>query len=522
MRRSVRLLLLVLLLAMLAGCGDASLTSRQAQATAVAGGCWPYGVVQPPPPSPAAATATPRIQPPDAPPPAMPAALATATPAVVYPMCTPAPLTPTLTPTPTTPTTPVPAPTAQPPAAISAAHELQDAAGVVSERGLAWAHSPRTNGPVIAWVSFAWRADQETDGLVWVTSRTASGAWHDPQTVNIQPVTSNYGRVALAVAPSGSIRLLYGSGDVGAGITSTIFEVVSDDDGATWSLPRAITDGGIQTLRADYQGGWHALAIGPEPFNAQLRYGYAPAAGTWQWRAIPGASDEYLGDLALLELRGQTARFALTAQGLGGGRLDLYRSDDGLTWVRVPMPQLAGAIDNPTLRPQVLAVPRGDGLVVLSWSNYGSGRVAATVSTDGGLTFGPPEVIALHDASAAISDEWSHGILPSVVYDPEADALAASWVEFAKGSPDTFPFPVQTNLAVRPLDAPLGEPWRFAVTPVTRDEPRTVLDPQRRAYLVATPDGAAAGLLIIDERNYQHRLTYRDIRLSALTTQAES
>lgn len=524
MRRSTLLLLLVLTSAgLLAGCGAVPVTARQARATAEAGGCWPYGVRQPLRPTPRPPTATPRIQSPVAPPTAPP--VASSTPWVVYPTCTPAPLTPTVTPIPTDTPRPYVPPTPQPPAAISAPQELQDSIGVVRERGLSWAYNPRANGPVIAWIAYGWRPDEGTDGQVWVVSRGPRGAWRDPQTVNTTPVVRTYGGVAVAAAPNGELRLLYASGDPDT--VSTLYEVTSSDDGATWSLPRELTQGSIQALRVDSSGGWHALIIGPEPFDSQLRYGYAPAGGPWQWAAITGAGREIRADLALLELDGRTSRLIITTRkgspDLPQPHLHIYRSDDGANWTRAtqaPMPE--GAISDPTIRPLIIAVPRGDGLVATAWSNYGSGRVLASISTDGGNYFGPVEIIAQHSADGSVTEETDYGIEPGLAYDPEADALAASWNEIETGAGETFPWPTRSFLAWRPVDRAMGEPWIAAVTPDTIEQPRPVLDPQRRTYLFATPDGAHAGLLIVDERNYQSRVSYREVHLPTLTTQAES
>ena len=90
------------MLAILAGCMP-PLTGDQARATAVAGGCWPYGYHQPVTPAPRelprAGTPTPHPY-------------ATV---VAYPGCTPLPQTPTATVRPTLVPTPAPRPTPPPP-----------------------------------------------------------------------------------------------------------------------------------------------------------------------------------------------------------------------------------------------------------------------------------------------------------------------------------------------------------------------------------------------------------------------
>jgi|APCry1669189070_1035195.scaffolds.fasta_scaffold11664_1 BNR repeat-like domain len=524
-RNPIRVLIGMLLISGLAaGCGSVPLTTGQAQATAVAGGCWPYGVIQPIPVTPPI-PATPRIPPPVMPPTTMPDARVT--PWTVSPTCTPAPLTPTVTPVPTRTPRPWVAPTPQPPAAISSAQELQDANGMVRERGIAWAYNPRSAGPVVAWIAYGSRADERSDGQVWVASRGPSGGWRDPQSVTTAVVEKNWGGLGLAAAPDGSLRLLYATGDPKPGMISTIYEVRSADDGVTWSLPQALTRGGVQALRADSRGDWHALIIGPTPFEDQLFSGVAFATGAWQWTPVPGARREYRADLAVLELGGHVTREILTVHqdspDLPTPHAHLFGSEDGGAWIRATqVPPSAAAIRDPVIRPQILAVPRGNGLVVAAWSNYGRGTVVATISTDGGRTFGPTEVIAQQQPDGGIVPPVSYGTEPSLAYDPEADVLLASWVEVATREGQPSPFPTRSFVAWRPLDHPLGQPWIGAATPDTLDQPRPLLDPQRRAYLFATPDGAHAGLILIDERNFQWRVSVRDVHLPTLTSHAES
>lgn len=505
-RNPVRVLIVILLVSgITAGCGSVPLTTGQARATAVAGGCWPYGVMPPIPATPDA-----RV-----------------TPETIFPTCTPAPLTPTVTPVPTRTPRPWVPPTPQPPAAISSAQELQDANGIVRERGIAWAYNPRSAGPVVAWIAYGSRADERSDGQVWVASRGPSGAWRDPQSVTTVVVEKDWGGLGLAAAPDGSLRLLYATGDPKPGMISTVYEVRSDDDGVTWSLPQALTQGGVQALRADSTGGWHALLIGPHPFDSQLMYGDAPATGAWQWSPVSGEARAYRADLALREHGGRVTRHIVAVRtgtdDLPLSYVHLYTSDDGTQWTQATqVPPSAAAIRDPVIRPQILAVPRGTGLVVAAWSNYGRGTVVATISTDGGRTFGPTEVIAQQQPDGGIVPPVSYGREPSLAYDPEADVLLASWVEVATREGQPYPWPTRSFVAWRPLDRPLGQPWIGAATPDTLDQPRPLLDPQRRAYLFATPDGAHAGLILIDERNFQWRVSVRDVHLPTLTTHAES
>ncbi|MFV9507608.1 MAG: hypothetical protein AB4911_23910 [Oscillochloridaceae bacterium umkhey_bin13] len=76
-------------------------------------------------------------------------------------------------------------------------------------------------------------------------------------------------------------------------------------------------------------------------------------------------------------------------------------------------------------------------------------------------------------------------------------------------------------MKTRRITEPPGSDWDGARTPDAAGAPR-LLDPQRRTYLYATPDGRYAGIIIVDERNFQSRISYRDIVLPELTTAGES
>lgn len=478
-----------------------------ARATAVAGGCWPYGVGQPGP------TATPLVQPtpdpalpPADPPPAM----------VIYPTCVPGPLTPTLTPEPTHPPTPHPLSTQIPAGSVLAGEsEVGDFAGAVDARGLAWAWNPRTNTPVIAFISYASSPNIYGDGQVWVRAMDRNGHWGQAQTLNPAPVTQFYGSVELAVTPDGHAIAVYGTGNPKS--DATIWVVESEDGGHTWGPSISLGHtGAAYDLKADGEGGLHLLINTPEVFRSSAVYGYrAPGGTSWQWSTIDGAQ-WYTGEITVLPVAGGLRRLAVLTTDRPSARLIIVRSDDGVTWSHVPfqydrwLPE-----SNPTIRPSIIAVPRGDGLVAVAWSCYGAGGVFATVSQDGGQSFSPAERIGMEATDGAISDDWGYGTHPSLVYDARSDMLVALWVEVQTGS-EIWPAPLRTYLAARSLDATPGDDWMYARTPQNLDSFTPPQISTTRTLLYGSADGWHHMFVSIDERNMQYRVTTQPILISGL------
>ena len=528
MFRLLRVVLPLLAMAGLLGaCGVP--TASQARATAVAGGCWPYGVHQPAPTETPRAQATSPIVPvvptlgPGTPTPTVRPSATPEPPLVVYPTCTPAPLTPTLTPEPTSPPPTIPPQTPQRPGnTLGSRVEIGDPAGAINLRGLSLAYNPVTEAPVVSYLSFGWTSNIYADGLIWVRAQNPSGSWSTAQSVNPKPVTQYYGGARPAVMPDETILVAYAGGDPKN--DSPIWLVQSSDLGRTWGDPVPTgRSGSVYDLDVDRDGGIHLLISDGMVFNGTALYGYrAAGSASWKWSS-PIANSQYTGELALITVGGVTRRVIVLAAGEPAHDLGIYRSDDGETWTRLPFDYDQLLPDsNPTIRPTILAVQRGDGLVAVAWSSYGAGGVFAAVSLDGGESFGPAERIAMHAADGAIDSEWDYGVQPSIAYDAVSDQLATVWVEVETDGGEIFPWPTRSYLAVRPLDAPLGSDWQYAVTPQNRDRVKPPLVSRGRSLLFGTTDGRRHWLVTLDERNTQYRVGIEPVYLPALLDAGES
>ncbi len=496
----------------------------EARQTAVAGGCWPYAVPQPLPTAPARNRPTSPVAPspnPHVPTPTFGPSRTPVPTQVVYPICTPAPRTPTLTPPPPSPLPPIVPQTPQPIwPALRDAVELGDPAGMIDWRGIHSAYNAQTGGVVVAYITFAWSPHRYADGLVWVRVQDRQGNWADAQTVNPQPVTQFYGGVRVAVAPTGTIWVTYGSGDPRT--AAPLWLVKSEDAGATWSTPVAVgIEGRVIDFDIDSQGGMHYLVSTPEVFYGTATYGYrAPGATTWQWTPLGGRP--VAGDMALLEQDGRIVRFILATSDRPPS-LVVLRSTDGRQWTPLPVDYdtwLPGQW--PVMRPCIIAVPRGAGLIAAIWGTYGTTGVYAAMSLDGGETWTPGEQIAQHASDGAISRAWDYGTDPAIVYDVVSDRLAASWIEVETDGGDIFPVPVRTYLAVRDLDAPPGAAWQHAIVPsnVGRFTPPRLSD--QRSTLWGTADGQHHWMVSLDDRNYQFRLRFQHVWMPALLDLGQS
>jgi hypothetical protein len=393
---------------------------------------------------------------------------------------------------------------------------------MVDLRGVSLAYNPKTDAPVVSYISFAWTSQAYRDGLVWLRAQSPSGSWGTAQSVNPSPVTQFYGGARPAVLPDGTIVVAYGQGDPKG--DASLWLTRSKDLGRRWSAPERIgRSGSIYDLDVDHEGGLHLLISDGSVFYGDAVYGYlAPGGSSWRW-SEPIAGSQYIGEIALLETGAGIRRLVVLGTERPGPALTLARSDDGVTWERIPFQYdrwLPGSW--PTIRPTIIAIPRGDGLVAVAWSNYGVGAVYATVSTDGGSTFGPAERIAQHAADGQLSPEVDYGQQPSLAYDAVTDQLAAVWVEVETGAGEVFPSPTRSFLAVRRLDAPPGADWEYAVTPENRDTVRPPLVARSRAVLFGTADGRHHWLVTLDERNTQYRVGIEPVNLPALLDAGQS
>ncbi|HEU4328686.1 MAG TPA: hypothetical protein VFS21_36450 [Roseiflexaceae bacterium] len=390
------------------------------------------------------------------------------------------------------------------------------------------AYDPARGRLAVAWLS--WGADL-TDSYaaqVWVRVQGAGGRWEDAQTLNQLPVRAFFGGLALTWQPDGALVAAYGDG------RGTVWLRERPASGGAWGAPERLGSGQISALLTDEAGALHALLLsGRQVVQGLPRYGVRIPGDVWRWQAVP-AGLSYNGQLALATAPdGALRRFVLVNDATGTGHpLTLFRSDDGAAWTALPMP-LGCCLPRPE-RPTATSLlaargPDGAGVVAVAWSQpAGPGPVAggvfAAVSRDGGLSFGPEEVIAQHRADGSFGDERGGrvgGFEPSLAYNRETHQLAVSWVEDDLDQPGHATSAsnriVRTRLASRALD-PDADGWTYAMTPDSSDPlgPPVLSDWGIRGHLWGDAQGTHAWLLAIDERNMQSAIQLYPLDLPGL------
>jgi hypothetical protein len=390
------------------------------------------------------------------------------------------------------------------------------------------------NRLAVAWL--AWGADLANSyaGDVWVRVQGQGSAWEDAEAINLAPVRAYFGGLGLAWASDGTLVAAYGDGN------GAIW--LHERRQGRWSAPERLGSGQLSALQTDAGGTLHALIIsGRAVVQGQPRYGVRGADGRWAWSDLPTGTS-YNGQLALLPLpdaadtapsQPRLRRFVLISDATGEGHpLTLFRSDDGVRWTAIPMP-LGCCLPRPEhpAATSLLAAPgpNGVGVVAVAWSQpAGPGRVAggvfAAVSIDGGLSFGPEEVIAQHRADGSFADGQGGtigGFEPSLAYDREIRQLAVSWVEDDLNQPGRSASSsnriVRTRLAGRAL-TPDTEGWTDAITPAAHDPlgPPVLTGWGVRGHLWGDAAGERHWLLAIDERNGQARISVQPLDLPGL------
>ena len=484
-------LLILGVLVFLGGCA-LPLTPSEARATAVAGGCWPYGVEQRPLPTP---TGTAQPTPPP------------------YPTCPPAPNTPTLTPQPPTPLPTIPALTPAPPTGGTRT-VLDDPAGVVTREGLAWT-ATREGLPVVAWISFGATPDVYHDGQVWVRSLLPSGMWTPTQSVNVAPVSQTYGGLALATTTDGGIHLLFSTGDPKG--DATVWIVTSADGGMTWTLPAAIgATGSVRGAIGMPDGSLAVLVTGPAPLQGAAAL-WTLRQGTWQSAPVSSLNARFVAFGRSVTPEGQPVLLAALVDDPLTRLVLARRVGDG-PWEEqsLPLAQWYGpeAISDPVLTTTTT------GEVALAWWSYGSGGVFAMRSADSGATWTPWERIAMHDADGRLSDGTNpipYGKQPSLVWAASVERFVASWVEL---DPDATVWPPPDRTFVSSVGTraiPADATWQEAMTPQRHAEQRDApLLAQGSGALWGSADGTRAWVVVIETRNQQYRLRIESVNLDEL------
>ncbi len=527
----MRRLFAILLVLVLTACAP-PLMPEQVRATAVAGGCWPYGYDQPDTPVPPATvrpgTPTPTPQPT----------------VLAYPACTPEPGKPTATVRPTSTPTPTVRPTPPPPALKGGQDELGQQPGTVtpwarSTRSPALAIRPQDGRAAVAWLVWGGGPDAYA-GDVWVRVQSRNGRWIDGQTLNVAPVSRFFGGLGITWTMSDTIAVAYGGED------TQIYLVSSRDAGASWG---ATEDTGLRGrvigLKSDAAGTLYLLALIDGPGDGQ--YGYpvlvrhTPGGGrTVSARIAPGL--QYSGDLALVQPTGQAPHLyaILTDWDRTDGHFPstvtlAASTDGGQTWGARQLNDGAKVRKEAIVATSVVAAQRPDGSIVVAgaWSQTPgpgpvAGAVQARVSLDGGTSWGAVETIAQHRSDGRFTDDpgdpaYLGGFEPSLAYEVTTDGIAASWVEDDLSRRDARDSSssnrsVRTLLAARPLDD--GATWRFTVTPDgAPDTPPQLTSWGQRGALWGSSDGRWQWLTVVDERNFQSRVLAQPLMLSALLVQ---
>ena len=527
---------LLLLIPLLLSACMPPLTADQARATAITGGCWPYGYDQPVTPAPAAAvrvgTPTPAVQPS----------------VVAYLACAPLANTPTATIRPTRVPTPAPRPTPPPPALNGGREVIGQQPGLAtplarSTRTPALAIRPQDGHAAVAWLSWGGGPDVYA-GDVWVRVQGESGRWMDSQTLNRAPVKSFFGGLGATWTLSDTIAVAYGGGAFDG--DTRIYVAASSDAGASWGAPEATgLRGRVVSLKSDSVGVIYLLALVAGPADGQTGYPVlARRAPGGMWTVSPHllAQQYYSGDLALVEPVGQAPQvFAILTDASGvpatpRSAVTLLASrDSGATWQARDLYDSNQVGAGMVIATSIVAGQRPDGSIVVAaaWSQTPgpgpvAGAVQARISLDGATSWGTVEMIAQHDAHARFTDDLADpsyvgGFEPALAYDAGTDRLAASWVEDDLSRRDnrntsSSNRSVRTLLAARSLE-PNGA-WEFAITPHNRtNEPPQLTEWGLRGALWGTSDGRWQWLTMIDERNLQARILAQPVSLTAVLAQ---
>ena len=520
-----------LLLLLLAGCMP-PLTADQARATAVVGGCWPYGYDQPVTPEPPGPVRN------GTPTPVPPATV------VAYAGCTTLPLTPTPTLRPTRIPVPVPPPTPPPPALLGGLTTIGQHPGLMTPWGRATrspvlAMRPDDGRALVSWLSWGASSDVYA-GDVWVRAQGPARKWLPSVTVNSQQVNSFFGGIGATWTVSDTLVVAYGGGGF-AGDTR-IYVASSADGGQLWGSgqPTGLR-GRVVGVQSDARGGIYLLALTDGPTDAQSGY---PTLAYWSpttptWRVVSRVLPYWVGggDLQITGLPDGTTLISTLLTTYDPTRRSRVVAAQMIAergqWAVQDLSDPAQLGPGVVVASSLVAARRPDGSVVLgaAWSQTpgpgpAAGAVQARVSRNGGQTWGPVAIIAQHDTQARFTDDPTQpapvgGFEPAMVYDRATDSLALSWIEDDLSRTDDR-IRSQTNRSVRTLLAVQrlaldGDGWLFTVLPEqVNGIPPQLTNWGQRGALWGSESGDWQWLTIIDERNRQSQLLTKPITLAAL------
>ncbi|MBP1466725.1 exo-alpha-sialidase [Candidatus Chloroploca sp. M-50] len=409
---------------LLTGCGQAPLTYRDAQATALAGGCWPPTLPTPPL---VTVTPDPALPPPDAAPaPSLP----TTTP---FPPCPPV-AGATAVPWPT----PVPAPPPYPTLAPAPWQVAQDQ-GTTLHLPHAILSLDLAVHPTEDWAAVAavvWSGNDDPERVMLTVLHPTTRRWSLARQVDLGPARiGRYSRtVAVAITGDQQVHALWGMSDPDptTGAPVSLWASSSPDFGTTWAAPVRIAEGcrRVNAVVAGLDGTLVAQLVCDDGAESTLAMVTRTASGTWlpvEYLAapvrfysegslvlVPDTVAPMIVGLAMTDVGGQARGYLL--------RRTLHGTEP---W------QIEGIVlTNPWSAPMsprmwnvnsLMAVRPGGVLLTFTWTDADAGYAYALTSHDGGDTWGAPEALAApFEATGAII-----AALPA--YEPMTDRLVVVW-----------------------------------------------------------------------------------------------
>jgi len=340
--------------------------------------------------------------------------------------------------------------------------------------GVVW--DPERRIGMLAWVSWGWQPNTETDGTVWVTVLTGSASSGVIMVSDTIAVQGDIGRVQSVMVPHPRhpayprAIVWFGDGNVERG---TIYEVVSDDLGMTWSSPRPVADGSIHALWADRDGRMHAVRIGPRSITDQVWYGRQDDSMTaWQWEAIPISFPLTLVDAEMHPDTGMVLVMGMADAPLPGRGYPLVVAMRDRTghWQQRIMTD-AHAVGK--ARPITVAWCTEQAWIG-GWTSYGTSVVAAAWGDRATTEAGTVTVVASGAGREPRgSDVFTEDV--TVVCDPVQQREIVIWSTRWDTTPRRWPPPRHTELAWR--DRRTGR-WE-GIDLVSTPSPLPVLDASR-------------------------------------------
>jgi hypothetical protein len=268
--------------------------------------------------------------------------------------------------------------------------------------------------------------------------------------VNVTNKPGAQSETSVAVDPTNPMHVLESVND----LTNTAAVYESTDGGATWANSNLTTNGSF------CYDTWLAFNLAGDAFTSfecsDQRIAYK-LHGSMTWVAttftIAGSFPDR--DMVTVDNAPNSPYFGSVYIGYDDNGASntpyvLYSRDGKTSWSRsaaIPHP-------NPTIGVNVATAP--DGTVYAAWEDYGTGKLYASKSTDGGATFSSPVVVTTYRINTTgffifIPPQNSRGILPypmTAVAPSGAHHAGRYYVSYTDKDPAT----ANTNIYVRHSD----------------------------------------------------------------------